>query len=654
MSASDELVAESRSFSRTTSFLFCLLISGFALHTANAHAFGFGELQRGSHLGRSLDVSLELLSPPDDAMSLECFAVRMVDLARSNRTLVANERIKLAVDSDRGALRLRVRTPDLMVEPAFFLIAEWNCGRAGKVVREYTVLLDPPGTPLVDPAKLAPRPAVVSAPATQAPSRSPIALGEQEIRYRVRPGDTLSGISSRLLPGDREAQQQLVQAIVNANPGDFPDRNPNRLHAGANLRIPGRHDIQRLAAAPPVSQLENGQTSMRDARLARRDSPASFRLKLATELDTRPRPDPISADKLLELEEQYRREAELREQIAQLQSRLEDLSRSFDTVSGQLDTAGQTESVGREVLPAADPAQRTTTPVTPPAPPPVPVVPVVQIETPVVPASQPFEPDTESLLEKPFFWVAIFVVFLLGILITRFTLGSSRKELEETGSVQDLYSLFGDDREEGTSPGPFRDLEPEVPDEARPDWSPVFKRHYIPERKELKRKATFNEINDVLMQAETNLFAERPDSAIDLLRDRIEVFPEFRNEPSLWLMLMHIYRQHQLRREFDDLSRHFRVFFNIDPPNWEVADREQQAQLSGGLETLYPHIMQKITSQWPDPECRKWIEGLLVDNRSGDRQGFALSVADELMTLIDVLRVREEDPGLEFDEEVRL
>ncbi len=67
-------------------------------------------------------------------------------------------------------------------------------------------------------------------------SRSPV--------RRVKSGDTLSGIAEDYA-GDGVSLHQAMVALFEANPQAF-DGNLNRLHAGAELRVPESLDMQRL------------------------------------------------------------------------------------------------------------------------------------------------------------------------------------------------------------------------------------------------------------------------------------------------------------------------------------------------------------------------------------------------------------------------
>jgi pilus assembly protein FimV len=102
------------------------------------------------------------------------------------------------------------------------------------------------------PAPVLASPPATAAPAvvaslTPAPSATPVAVPERKVK--VRAGDTLSRIARAHKPADVSLEQMLI-ALLRANPDAFIDGNVNRLRAGADLTIPG----QEQAAAVPADE----------------------------------------------------------------------------------------------------------------------------------------------------------------------------------------------------------------------------------------------------------------------------------------------------------------------------------------------------------------------------------------------------------------
>ena len=180
--------------------------------------------------------------------------------------VLADVRTSLQRRAD-GRYVVRLTSNRLLSEPFIDLLVEanWNSGR---VVRDYTVLLDPPrsrtataaapiaptapqisaapeprSAPAVTqaPARRAPVPAVAAAPAAPAASernvRTGSGSGSGEQQVTVQPGDTASKIAGAYKPADVSLDQMLV-ALLRANPSAFIAGNVNRIKAGAVLDVP--------------------------------------------------------------------------------------------------------------------------------------------------------------------------------------------------------------------------------------------------------------------------------------------------------------------------------------------------------------------------------------------------------------------------------
>lgn len=124
----------------------------------------------------------------------------------------------------------------------------------GQLLREYTVLLDPPGSSAYS-AVTAPSAAAVSQPSnrTAAPASSVRAVTPPRAsaghRHQVSRGDSLWSIAARLREqGSTLSQQALMEGILALNPNAFAGGDPSRLQAGAELLLP---DAARAEAAPP-------------------------------------------------------------------------------------------------------------------------------------------------------------------------------------------------------------------------------------------------------------------------------------------------------------------------------------------------------------------------------------------------------------------
>ena len=230
-----------------------------------AHAAGLGRLTVQSALGEPLRAEVEITSlQPGETDSLtarlgspDAFKAAGIEYSP---TLVS---IRVALDRRDGRPFLRLTSVRPIDDPFLDIIIElqWATGR---LVREYTFLLDPPQyrdkpAAAAAPAPSAPqvaKPAPIPAPAAPearplAPKPSAAATGRTSTgrTYEVQKGDTLGKIARENKP-DGVSMQQMLVALYRANQGAFIRDNMNLVRAGRILQIPDRE------AAAGVSSTE--------------------------------------------------------------------------------------------------------------------------------------------------------------------------------------------------------------------------------------------------------------------------------------------------------------------------------------------------------------------------------------------------------------
>jgi len=231
-------------------------VASAVLLTSAANAAGLGKLTVLSGLGQPLRAEIELTTSAGEDPGSMAVKLATPEAFRSaniefNPALLS---LRFAVEDRAGRKIIRVNSSQPLNEPFVDMLLEltWNSGR---LVREYTFLLDPAemrstqpaqvaaaaqgrqGAPAAgdEQARLAARAAAARAGAErQATERQP---GDADSRYRVRRGDTLSGIANRVKPGDISLDMMLV-ALYRANPDAFIGNNMNRLKSGQILSVP--------------------------------------------------------------------------------------------------------------------------------------------------------------------------------------------------------------------------------------------------------------------------------------------------------------------------------------------------------------------------------------------------------------------------------
>lgn len=236
-------------------------------------AAGLGKLTVQSGLGQPLRGEIELLSvTKEEAGSLSARLASAEAFQQAGITYSSElAAIKLAVENNsRGEPVVKLSTAQPFDEPFLDLLVEltWSSGR---LVREYTALLDPPdvGIPLPPSVAVAPEAAPqsksTSQPQAAATPASPSGDGESaspsgDGEYGpVKSGETLSKIAKEVKPGDASLEQALV-SLYRANQDAFSG-NMNRLKTGVILRVPDTVEFASVtkseATAEVVAQLGN-------------------------------------------------------------------------------------------------------------------------------------------------------------------------------------------------------------------------------------------------------------------------------------------------------------------------------------------------------------------------------------------------------------
>ncbi|MEO8536038.1 MAG: pilus assembly protein, partial [Betaproteobacteria bacterium] len=131
------------------------LLAGVLAFPGHALALGLGRLTVDSALGQPLSARIDLTSVT--RADLDSLRARVADpsLYRQNNLTYQGtlSRARVALEGGPSAPYLRVTSPVSVQEPYLDLLVELDWA-SGRVVREYTFLLDPPGLPAaaaVDP-----------------------------------------------------------------------------------------------------------------------------------------------------------------------------------------------------------------------------------------------------------------------------------------------------------------------------------------------------------------------------------------------------------------------------------------------------------------------------------------------------------------------
>src|SRR6266478_4205401 len=255
---------------RAKPFISGSLLAGVLTLSIPALALGLGKLTVNSGLGQPLSAQIELTAAQRD--ELDSLRARIADpsVYRDNgaQYVGALARARITVEQGVNASYLRVTTAAPVNEPFLNLIIELSWA-TGRVVRDYTFLLDPPGVTemqAVEPAapirpEAAPTPttragrraaeATASAPSTSTTSTATDTAGS----YTVKRGDTLSKIANQYKPENVSLEQMLV-ALFRSNESAFEAKNMNRLRTGQIITVPPADQIAPLAQGEAVKEVK--------------------------------------------------------------------------------------------------------------------------------------------------------------------------------------------------------------------------------------------------------------------------------------------------------------------------------------------------------------------------------------------------------------
>lgn len=258
-----------------------LLAAALMLAGSAVHAAGMGRITVRSPLGQPLRAEVDITASREELASMSARMAPSEAFKQVGIEYVPGvAAIRFAVDKRAdGQPFLRLSTDRPVNEPFLDILVEltWSSGR---MVREYTILLDPPDVfskpavvaPAIPPeAKPVPaeKPAAKPAPqeessgaskAAKAESSAPAAdAGTSPRERKVSPGDTLTKIAADVVPAGVGLDQMLV-ALFRANEDAFAGGNMNRLRVGKILTVPD------TATASAIPAGEAHATVMAQAR----------------------------------------------------------------------------------------------------------------------------------------------------------------------------------------------------------------------------------------------------------------------------------------------------------------------------------------------------------------------------------------------------
>ena len=240
-------------------FLALLSLTSLLLPVA-VNALGLGGVKLYSALNQRLDAEIEILS----ASAADISSTRVSLASYETFARVGLERpavlmhLRFTVESRDGKDIVRITSRKPIQDPFldFIIELQWP---SGKIVREYTLLLDPPERQKSSPQR-------ISSPTTESSESAPVAERSRSLPITastqsdksgrsdqimqeygpIKAGDTLWEIAIRMRKDPNISPHQIMKVLHAENPDAFIDGDINRLIKGKVLRISNPDAVRNL------------------------------------------------------------------------------------------------------------------------------------------------------------------------------------------------------------------------------------------------------------------------------------------------------------------------------------------------------------------------------------------------------------------------
>jgi len=250
------------------------MLMALALGTSQAFALDLGQIQVKSALGQPL--LAEIPVHPASPAELQNLTVQLASSEEFARAGIVGGRtvipLHFAVANTAGGKVIRVTSSEPVDDPYLDLLLEVN-SNAGRSVREFAILLDPPSAVAAAPAPVAaapahktarptrPAPSATASPRAAAPSSAAPSVANGQYGPIER-GQTLSSIARSATPAGVDVRQMML-ALKQANPDAFYRDNINALKSGTILRVPTSAEAQAMTVAAAMAEVRRQNSDWR-------------------------------------------------------------------------------------------------------------------------------------------------------------------------------------------------------------------------------------------------------------------------------------------------------------------------------------------------------------------------------------------------------
>jgi pilus assembly protein FimV len=353
-----------------------------ALHTGSVWSLGLGELSLESFLNEPLKAKVDLLNTGGlhgDEIKIRLATKEDFEKMGLERAYFLTS-IKFEVEMDGEKAQIIMSSDDPVLEPYldFIIEARWPSGR---LLREYTVLIDPPvfdqSTPVISASQRVEEEEGIPAPAAERPGepggtqvdirKSDLAPGEMPdrdfgadtsptptagSRYMIRRDDTLWDVARQGRPEGASVHQTMLD-IQRLNPNAFINGNINQIKAGYVIYLPAAGDISSEDMAAALEEVRQQNEDWQQDRATRAETASRPSLRISAD----PEPSEPAAESVVDTPivtttttTSAAVDPAVREDLARAAQERSDLQRKLLVIQEQLESLQRTVNVKDEQI----------------------------------------------------------------------------------------------------------------------------------------------------------------------------------------------------------------------------------------------------------------------------------------------------------------
>jgi pilus assembly protein FimV len=463
------------------------------LTPVGVNALGIGEIQLLSALNQNFSAEIPLIASPGEntkGISVKLASPAAFEKAGVERSyLLSTLRFKPELNAD-GTMSVKVLSNDAIREPFLNFLVEVKWAE-GRMLKEYIVLLDPPG--LVDQAVVTAQTASQWQAGTSSTNSN---VTEEERLYgeQVDPeynvgqqvtstpattnysgfsdtvvvpkGAILWTIAEKMRAQTGGTQEQMLLALFRSNPDAFYKNNINALQAGATLNVPTLKTIESISRQEGLQQVAQHNQRWNQKSLARTKQQTISQQTVSSVTDGQLILAPSEGDNtgiedqallerlqslLSQLELMTEENAELKVQVAELNEKVQKLSQQttvdIDNPVKTIETATKTTQVATadtinktiDKAVVSDSKQQTSVSKQPSAN----DKPAVEVSNKPAPVVKPSAESASDIISSPWAIGSVLGAMSLGLIGWQMT--KRRKlVLQEEMELNDLNASFDD------------------------------------------------------------------------------------------------------------------------------------------------------------------------------------------------------------------